>query len=74
MWGPCGSSAGPALPSPPGSEVIRMQNVAKFIGYVVDFMKIEFNLFGFDLSFWGIFIFTSLASIVLSAIGDIFND
>lgn len=51
-----------------------MQNIAKFIVYLVDFMQIEFSLFGFRLSFWDIFIFVCLASIVFSAIGGIFSD
>lgn len=51
-----------------------MEYLARFIGYTVDFMKIEFSLFGFKLSFWEIFIFVCLASIVFSAIGGIFSD
>ena len=50
-----------------------MEYVAKFIGYAVDFMRIEFSLFGFTLSFWEMFIFICLASIILWALGEIFN-
>lgn len=69
---PCGSSAGwRSIPPWIGGF---MQYLAKFIGYAVDFMKIEFDLFGYTLSFWNIFIFVCLASIILWAIGGIFGD
>ena len=69
---PSGSSAGwRSIPPRIGGN---MEYLARFIGYTVDFMKIEFSLFGFKLSFWEIFIFVCLASIVFSAIGGIFSD
>ena len=63
-----------ALHSPALIGGVEMQYIAKFIGYLIDFLKIEFNLFGFKMSFWEIFIFVCLASIVFGAIGRIFSD
>ena len=51
-----------------------MDYFAVFFSLVVDCMKIEFDLFGFKLSFWGIFIFVCIASMLAAAIGGIFND
>lgn len=51
-----------------------MEYVAKFIKFIFDLMKIEFNLFGYDLSFFAIFVFVCLASILAYTIGGIFSD
>lgn len=52
-----------------------MEYFALFFGYIIAFMKIKFEIFGFELSFWGIFVFTCVTSIVLWFIGRFFlND
>lgn len=51
-----------------------MKYVAKFINFIFDLMKIEFNLYGYDLSFFKIFVFVCLAAILANIIGGIFSD
>lgn len=51
-----------------------MEYVSKFIAFIFNLMKIEFNLYGYNLSFFKIFVFTCLASILACMIGGIFSD
>lgn len=51
-----------------------MEFLAEFFTIIVDGMSQEITVYGFTFSFWGVLVFTTVAEIVLYAIGRIFND
>lgn len=50
-----------------------MEDFKSIILFIVSLLKIEFNVWGFNLSLWAIFVYGILASIVLWAIFKIFK-
>lgn len=51
-----------------------MEFLAKLFELIVDFMKLEIDIYGFTISMWGIFIFTSVCDLVLYVIWRILDD
>lgn len=51
-----------------------MEYIARYFDIIFGFMRREFVLFGFRLSFFDIFIFVVAAGILASAIRRIFDD
>ncbi len=51
-----------------------MEYIARYFSIIFDAMRREFVLFGYHISFFDIFIFVSVASILASAIRRIFDD
>lgn len=51
-----------------------MESFISFMGIIIDFMKQPFTIYGFEFSFWGIFMFVILGSIVMGFIGGLFSD
>ena len=50
-----------------------MEHFVTFMTMIIDFMKTPINLWGFETSYWGIFLFVMLGSFVFRFIGSIFN-
>lgn len=50
-----------------------MNAFIKIFSLLLEFMQREFDLFGFTVSFWQIFIFSCLSSIIGTFIGSIFK-
>lgn len=46
-----------------------MEYFGRFLSATVDFMSIPINVFGFEISMWGVFLFTFLSSILGFIIG-----
>lgn len=46
-----------------------MEDFGKLINAVIQGMKMEFTIYGYDISFWQIFIFGIVASILCVLIG-----
>lgn len=51
-----------------------MESLIALINMCIEFMKTEITVYGFTFSFWGIFIFTIVASIAAYVVGGIFFD
>lgn len=51
-----------------------MDFLTRFFTIIAEGMSQEITVFGFTFSFWGIFVFTTVAEIVLGAIWRVFND
>lgn len=51
-----------------------MELIGTMIGATVDIFKQEFTLFGFTLSFWQVFLFSCVSSIVAWILWRIFID
>ena len=50
-----------------------MEYFFTFMNMIIDFMKTPINLWGYETSYWGIFLFIMLGSFVFWFIGSIFN-
>ena len=50
-----------------------MEHFVTFMTMIIDFMKTPINLWGFETSYWGSFLFVMLGSFVFWFIGSIFN-
>ena len=50
-----------------------MEDLKAMIDGMVSIMKFEFNLWGFDLSFWNIMLSILIGGIVIWIIGEFFN-
>lgn len=50
-----------------------MEDFLAFMNIIIEFMKTPLNLWGFETSYWGIFLFIMLGSFVFWFIGSIFN-
>ena len=44
-----------------------------FMEMIIDFMKTPINLWGFETSFWGIFLFVIVGVMIFRFIGGIFD-
>lgn len=44
-----------------------------FMQMIIDFMKTPISLWGFETSFWGIFLFVAVGTMIFGFIGGIFN-
>ncbi len=51
-----------------------MDYIARYFNIIFGFMRQEFSLFGYKMSFFGIFVFVVAAGILASAIRRIFYD
>lgn len=51
-----------------------MEYIARYLGIIFGFMRREFVLFGYSMSFFDIFVFVIVAGILASAIRRIFDD
>lgn len=50
-----------------------MEYFGKLIMSIVDFMKIEFSVFGYTISYWQVFLFTMVGGILGWFIGEMLN-
>lgn len=49
-----------------------MEIVGSIFSHVLALFQLEFNLFGFAFSFWQVFLWTTIAGIVLRIIWEVF--
>lgn len=50
-----------------------MYAFGEFIGILVDFLRIPINIFGYDTSLWGVFLFSIFSSVCGYVIGRFFR-
>lgn len=50
-----------------------MEYFFAFMEMIIEFAKTPINLWGFETSYWGIFLFVAIGSAVFWFIGGIFN-
>lgn len=50
-----------------------MEYLGKFIAVIYEHMKTEFEVYGYTFSFWHIYMFTIVATILCFIIGEIFD-
>lgn len=50
-----------------------MEYFFTFMDMIIDFAKTPINLWGFETSYWEIFLFVTIGSMVFLFIGGIFN-
>lgn len=51
-----------------------METFIAFMQMIIEFAKSPINLWGFETSFWNIFLYTMLGSAVFWFIGSLFNN
>lgn len=51
-----------------------MEKFGELMGYLVEFFKREYLIYGYEISFWEIFMFTMVGGIIFGFIGGFFND
>lgn len=50
-----------------------METFSLFMSLIIDFMKTPFSLWGFEMSYWSIFLFVIIGSMIFSFIGSFLN-
>lgn len=50
-----------------------MSTFLNFMTMIIDFMKIPINLYGFETSFWGIFLFVAVGTMIFRFIGGVLD-
>lgn len=51
-----------------------MEDFALFVHAVISLFKVEFTIYGFTLSWWQVFLWSIVASLLIWFIGRIFSD